>query len=235
MHRRAARVWGTGLSVVMVWSLLGCDGAGRDADVGAAPSVSAAATTAVPRESDTPPATLAPTATPGEEELPTGAAGECPVGEWELDQDTWVAGMEAMLKRDLNDVEVQTSGGVSLSIAADGRYSVTARDGLTVSTGEGQGGTLRWELLFDGTEAGTWTLSGDELTLLAPAGERLQAQHEVTIDGQPLPADALGTDGSPWSETLSITCEAAQFTAIPVDEPDPVPVTFVRAATTEEP
>lgn len=234
MHRRGARAWGTGLSVVMVWSLLGCSGPAQDESVGAAPSASAS-TAAVPRESPTAAAIVTPTATPAEDVLPADPAGECPVGAWELDRETWVTGMEAMLARDLNQVEIEDSGRVLLTVEADGGYTVTAQSSLTVSTGQGQGGTVRWELLFDGTEAGTWTLSEDELTLSAPAGERLQAQHEVTIDGQPLPADALGTDGSPWSETLSITCEAAQFTAIPVDEPDPVPVTFVGAATTEEP
>lgn len=235
MNSRASRVIGAAITTALAAAVAGCAGATQEPSPSASPATAAAASTAI---AASPSAIPTPLASPDpssdvasawqDESDPEARLAGCLAGTWELDREVWVAGMQAVMAADLDSVDIEDSGQIALAIDPAGEYTVAAEDSLTISTGTSQGGTLRWSLLFDGVEPGTWTVAGDQLSLSVGAGERIEAVHEVSIDGEPLPADSLATDGSPWSETLAVTCDVDTFTAIPVDEPEGVEIAFNR-------
>lgn len=232
MHRRAFPVLSAAVAAGVAITLAGCGAASEEpsstastdpepTDVATTPSASPAASTAPGPEPD------AASAWENETDPETRLAG-CLAGEWDLDRDVWIDGMRSVMEADLSAVEVDNSGSIVLVIDPAGDYTVNADQFTTVSTGQSPGGDMHWTMLFDGVEPGTWTVAGEELTLATAEGDRIEAQHELTMDGELLPAEMLATDGSPWSETLAISCDASLFTAIPVDEPDGVEIAFQR-------
>ncbi|QOC93044.1 hypothetical protein [Micromonospora craniellae] len=48
------------------------------------------------------------------------------------------------------------------------------------------------------------------------------------MDGQPLPTSALPVSGTPWSETLTTTCDSDGFVATPADEPSGMKIVLTR-------
>lgn len=162
--------------------------------------------------------------------MPAGL-DECLVGRFVLDSDAWVEGLAGVLRGSgLDRVEVDDEGEIAFELRGDGTYELIATDSRTVSTGSSPGGDVRWVMEFDGSEAGTWatSASGDELTLTAGSEGRLAADNQISIDGNPLPADQLPVSGTPWSDALRVTCDQDRVTAAPTDDPNAPEVVLRR-------
>lgn len=174
---------------------------------------------------DEPPTTWQDLADPAER-----LAG-CLVGSFTLARDAWVASIQMLASDALGDVTVQDRGVLALDLTAT-EYTIDARDSATVTVGNAPDGAgeLRWELAFDGTESGTLSLADDLLTLSTGPEGRLAPVNTLSIGGQPLPSNVLPVDGSPWSDTLRVTCDADRLTAVPVDDPSAPVIEFERSA-----
>lgn len=143
-----------------------------------------------------------------------------------LDRGAWVASLRDLMRRDLGDLDVADSGSLRLTLATDATYRIEAADSRTVSSGSGQGGDVVWVLAFDGTEEGTWTRSGDQVTLTTDRS--LDTTNEISIDGQALPS-GVAPGSTPWAETLTVDCDEAGLRATPTADPAAPPVAFERA------
>lgn len=153
----------------------------------------------------------------------------CLVGEFVLDDDVWVTGIgDVLTASDLSGVQVDVTGRVTVTLDAGGGYVVTGEDQRTTSSGASPGGQLLWLMTFDGTESGSWASTASQLTLTAGSAGRLAADQEISIDGNPLPTDMLPVSGSPWSDTLTVACNADGFVTNPADDPEAPDVAFRR-------
>lgn len=154
----------------------------------------------------------------------------CLVGTWALDRDRWAAGIAGLLEGSGYDaVTVDHSGELHVVLEADESYVTTGADSRTVSEGSSPDGDIRWLLRFDGSERGTWSVESGRLALTAGEDGRLAAEHELAIDGEPLPTDMLPVSGTPWSEVLTVECDAERLVTIPATDPGAVEVVFLRA------
>ncbi|MDF1705733.1 MAG: hypothetical protein P1U38_13260 [Aeromicrobium sp.] len=154
----------------------------------------------------------------------------CLEGEFVLDDDVWVRGIgDVLTASDLSGVQVDVTGRVTVTLEPDGTYVVAGEDQSTTSRGSSPGGQMLWVMTFDGTESGTWVADASVLTLTAGPGGRLAGDHELSIDGNPLPTDMLPVSGTPWSDTLTVTCDAGGFVTRPADDPQAPDVAFRRA------
>ena len=199
------------LFFLVVFGVAGC------ASSGSAPEVSA--------EAALPPAP-SPEATDSDPISP--APDDCIVGSWTLETASWDSALLDVVRADLSDAAVATTGTLTLDLAADQGYRVASVDFASVTTGSGNGGDLQWTVGFIGDETGTWYRLGDILILDPDASGRIGSLNHIEVDGVPLDDPAIDPDSTPWSDDLDIACDGSTLVLTPLNEPTAVPVVFGR-------
>lgn len=162
----------------------------------------------------------------GDETADGDASGTCPVGEWELVNDSWRQALQAFVDASMGGGEVEVSGASLLDWEAGGDYLLTARESIAVIQGMSDGQAFTQTIRHHGTETGTWTGSGSAYRLEGTDSSGYESSATIEAGGASYAVDDVAAE--PWSGDLVVACTAEGMSTTVTDEGISMTVEWVR-------
>jgi hypothetical protein len=162
----------------------------------------------------------------GDESASGGAAGACPIGSWELVNESWRVALQGFVDASMGGGEVEISGASFLDWEVGGDYLLTARESIAVIRGSAEGQAFTQTIRHHGTEVGGWTGSGTAYRLDGTDSSGYESSATIEAGGASYVADDVAAE--PWSGDLTVECTTEGMSTTVSDEGLSMTVDWVR-------
>ncbi|WP_395640049.1 hypothetical protein [Pseudolysinimonas sp.] len=179
-------------------------------------------------------------ATPGPSATGSGSEGDaeqtdaaadltsCPIGAWELVNDSWRDSLQLIVDEALPGAEVSTSGVLRLEWRDGGTYRLDADRSTAVISGSSDGVPFTQTVLHDGIESGTWSGAEGAYALVGDAASGYDTTVTLESGGAVYSPDPDELASEAWSGDLAVACTATGMSTTVTEADGTVAVDWVR-------